>query len=218
MRQGLERVRRVLIVAPHPDDEAIAAWGLMDWLRRRGARIAVLVVSDGAASHPGSPSWPINRLVAERRRETLRAVRQLGMIPSDVAFLGLADGALDRDPMLVRRVLGRALRRRPSPDLIVSPEVEDAHADHRAVASAIDTLRRHGERRISYHVWPAFAARGPRRHGVILKGAALAAKRRIIRSYRTQAGRITDAPTGFIMTHEHVRAFARPRERFAVRA
>jgi LmbE family N-acetylglucosaminyl deacetylase len=107
MRNGLEHVRRVLVVAPHPDDEAIGAWGLMDWLRARGAHIAVLVVSDGAASHPGSPSWPTARLVAERRRETLRALRRLGVVPPDIAFLGLADGALDRDPLLVRRVLGR---------------------------------------------------------------------------------------------------------------
>jgi LmbE family N-acetylglucosaminyl deacetylase len=110
------------------------------------------------------------------------------------------------------------MRRRLAPDLIVGPEIADAHADHRAVAGAMAALPHRGERRITYRVWPAAAARGPCRHCVILKGAGLAVKRRIIRSYRTQAGRITDAHSGFIMTHHHLDAFARPRERFAVQA
>lgn len=214
----LGRIRRVLVVAPHPDDEAIACWGLMDRLRRNGARIAVLVVSDGAASHPGSTRWSVERLVAERRRETQRVMRELGVWPTDIRFLGLPDGALDQDPLLVRRALGRAMGRGPARDLVLGPEASDAHADHRAVAEAIAATRRRGERRITYHVWPAAAARGARPCRVILSGAALAAKRRIVRSYRTQSGRITDAPTGFVMNHHHLKAFVRPQERFAVQA
>jgi LmbE family N-acetylglucosaminyl deacetylase len=210
--------RSVLVVAPHPDDEAIAAWGLMRRFQSRGARIEVLVVSDGAASHPGSQRWPVERLVAERRRETLRAMRMLGLAPKAVGFLGLADGELMNHPARLRRTLGRALRARARPQLVIGPELSDAHADHRAVAQALAALPRRGERRATYHVWPADAARGPRPCRVILKGAELAIKRRIIRSYRTQSGRITDAPTGFTLTHRHLAAFARPIECFAVQA
>jgi LmbE family N-acetylglucosaminyl deacetylase len=210
--------RSVLVVAPHPDDEAIAAWGLMRRLRSSGARIEVVIVSDGAASHPGSRRWPVERLVVERRRETLRAMRALGLTPGAIGFLDLADGELASDPALVRQTLGRAMQGRSKPDLVIGPELSDTHADHRAVAAALAALPRRGERRVTYHVWPVNAARGPRPCRVILKGAELAIKRRIIRSYRTQAGRITDAPTGFTMTHRHLAAFARPHECFAVHA
>lgn len=206
----------MLVVAPHPDDEAIAAWGLMSALRRQGTKIEVIVVSDGGASHPDSQRWPRFRLVAERRRETLRAMRQLGLIAPAVTFLGLPDGKLDCEPGLLRAALGRAIRRRRTPNLVIGPEVTDAHADHRAVASAMATVRRAGERRLTYHVWPADAARGARPYRVPLKAAMLCVKRRIVRSYRTQTGAITDAPSGFTMTDRHLRAFAGPLESFAV--
>ena len=44
--------------------------------------------------------------------------------------------------------------------------------------------------------------------------AALHAKRRVVRGYRTQMGRITDAEAGFAMTPRHLNAFVRPAERF----
>ncbi len=215
MRPRLPPARRVLVVAPHPDDEAIAAWGLMRSLRTRGAHVEVLVVSDGGASHPGSLSWPRLRLAAARRRETLRAMRTLGLAPPAITFLELADGALGDDRTLERRI-GRAILHRRAPDLIVGPEITDAHSDHRAVARAIAGVQRRGERRVTYHVWPVQAARGARRYGMILKHASLAMKRRVVRSYRSQAGLITDSPTGFTMTHRHLKAFAGPAERFAV--
>jgi len=213
---ALPTARRALIVAPHPDDEAIAACGLISSLLRQGTTVEVLVVSDGGASHPGSRRWHRLRLVAERRRETLRAMRGLGLTPHAVTFLGLPDGSLASAPKLLERRLGRALRPRRAPDLIVGPETTDDHADHRAVACALASIRRQGERRLGYHVWPVDAARGARPYRVVLKAAALAIKRRIVRSYRTQAGAIMDSPTGFRMTHRHFKAFAAPIEQFAV--
>lgn len=218
MTVTLPKARRVLVVAPHPDDEAIAVWGLMCRLRRSGAAVEVLVVSDGGASHPESRTWPRPRLVAERRRETLRAMRTLGLPPPATTFLRLPDGGLHRDPRELHMRLNKAMQRRRAPDLLVGPEITDDHVDHRAVAGALAKVRRRGERRITYHVWPADAARGPRPIGLVLKGADLAMKRRIVRSYRTQMGRITDSPTGFTMTHRHLRAFAGSLERFAVAA
>lgn len=209
----LGRHRDVLVVAPHPDDEAIGAFGLMSILRRRGARIRVLVVTDGSASHPGSVRWPAARLIRERRRETRRAMAALGIPPSRIRFLGLADGALSDDPGLVRSRCGRALRRMPVPDLIVGPLPDDAHADHRTVAAALAGRRNAPGRRIGYRVWPL----GPDRAGRLalpLDAQTRAAKRRAVRSYRTQGGRITDSPTGMTMRSHHLRAFAGPSERF----
>lgn len=216
MTMRLPTARRVLVVAPHPDDEAIAAWGLMSSLLRQRAHVEVLVVSDGGASHPGSQRWPRPRLVAERRRETLRSMRTLGLAPPAITFLRLADGALGSEPRQLRIKLARAMRRRRAPELLVVPEITDAHADHSAVADAIADMRRSGEHRISYHVWPVEIAAGASSRRLILKGAALCIKRRIVRSYRTQGGSILDAPTGCKLTHRHLRAFAGPVERFAV--
>lgn len=214
MRPVPLRARRVLIVAPHPDDEAIGAFALIRRALRGGARVDVVVVSDGGASHPGSHRWPRKRLMPERRRETRRAMRHLGLAPDRLQFLGLPDGKLSTAPMLQDR-LGRAVRRRRTPDLVVGPVPDDAHADHRAVADALCRMPRRGERRLGYGVWPAGASR--RLRGLVIPvGPALPIKRRVVRSYRTQAGLITDAEAGFAMTHRHINAFCRPFERFAV--
>ncbi len=218
MRRLPFAARLVLVVAPHPDDEVIAAWALMRSLIKGGARVVVIVVSDGAASHPGSRSWPPPRLARERRRETLRAMARLRIPPSRIRFLALPDGQLEAQQNLVAITIGRAVRRCPPPDLIVGPVSDDAHGDHRAVAQALACLPRRGERRLGYRVWPEGSNRSTRGVKVMLSGADLSAKRRAVRSYRTQAGKITDAEAGFTMTARHLRAFVQPVERFILLA
>lgn len=208
--------RHLLVIAPHPDDEAIAAWALMRRLRRGGARVEVIVVSDGGASHPGSSRWPMKRLISERRRETLRAMRSLAIPASCIRFLDLPDGALARHAPDVRRRLCRAILGRKAPDMIVAPLGDDAHEDHRMVATALNSLPRRGERRLGYRVWPEGAGRSLTSLVIPLDGDAMRIKRRVVRSYRSQAGLITDAQAGFAMTHRHLRAFAAPSERFGV--
>lgn len=216
MRRTILRARRILVVAPHPDDEAIGAWGLMRKLRRTGATIKVLVVTDGGASHPGSIAWPVNRLVAARRRETLGAMRELRLQRSAIRFLGLPDGGLSEAPEHIALSIRKAVLRGPPCDLIVGPDRGDQHADHHAVAQAIALVPRRGERRVSYHVWPEGGGRGARTVRIGLDGTARAMKRRIVRSYRTQSGAISDASTGFTLSRRHLKVFAGPQERFQV--
>ena len=210
--------RRVLVVAPHPDDEAIGAWALMRQLGRRGARVEVMVVTDGAGSHPGSCSWPPARLAVERRRETLRAMATLAIPPSRIRFLALPDGGLETCSIRLMHAVGRALRQRAVPDLMIGPVADDAHADHRAVAAALARIPRRGERRLGYRVWPERAGRSGRGLRIALDSRSLCLKRRLVRSYRTQGGMIADAEAGFAMTARHIRCFVRPHEHFEVMA
>lgn len=210
----LPRCRHALVVAPHPDDEAIGAWALMATLRARGVKVRVLVAADGAASHPGSVRWPPARLAAERRRETRRAMATLGIPPDRVRFLALPDGALADHAARLRAGCAQAIRQMPGPVLVVGPVADDDHPDHRAVAAALGR-RRLARWRLGYRVWPLGAT--PRdRLALRLDERARAAKRRVVRSYRTQAGRITDSATGMTMRPHHLRAFAGPAERFRV--
>lgn len=202
-------MRRAVIVAPHPDDEVIGAAGLIAALRRQGSDVDVIVVSDGAASHPSSKRWPRERLVAARRQESLRALRRLAVLPDRVTFLGLPDGALSSHDALCRRALHRSLARRAA-DLLVAPAVSDAHPDHQAVAAALDQWRC-GARRLSYQVWPPRKQSGARVRTMVTCGVA---KRSLIRLHRTQLGAITDDPTGFAIARHELAAFAHPIERF----
>lgn len=204
--------RRLLVVAPHPDDETIGAYALILRLRRRGVAVRVVVVSDGAASHASSPRWPTRRLVAERRRESRRMLRRIGVAAGAVRFLGLPDGRLDTCIMAARSDLARAIGHVGAAVIAVPAEGDD-HPDHRAVAACVATLRRPGLRRLAYPVWPA-GQRPAGARSLSLTTQERLAKRHAVRGYRTQAGLITDDPNGFAMTRAQIAAFTRPQELF----
>ena len=211
MRLRIGQPRRALIVAPHPDDETIGAFGLISLLVRRGTAVLVLVATDGCASHPHSRRWPPRRLARERQRETRRAMRTISVSAARIRFLDLPDGRLPARRDAQARI-ARAIRQAAA-DLVVGPVANDDHADHRVVASAMQTARRAGARHLAYPVWPLARRTRYARH--LPLGAALtAAKRRAVRSYRTQTGRIPDDPTGFALSAAKIAGFSRPVELF----
>ena len=215
MRLRLGAPRAAMVIAPHPDDEAIGAGKLIRVLRQRGCRVSVVVVSDGAASHATSRRWPPARLVAERRRETRRALRRLGVHAGAVVFLGLPDGRLPSVEGRCRRAIRREIARQPRLDLLVGPAGDDHHPDHRVVAAAL-AGGVGGARRLAYRVWPA---RREGRGGTVRlpAGAAAVGKRSLIRCHRTQCGAVRDDPAGFSIARHELDAFAHPVEWFEER-
>ena len=79
----------LIVVAPHPDDDVLGCGALI-------ARVAphlpvrVIYVTDGAASHDGSPTYPPQRLRDVREREARRGLRRLG-VKTPPLFLGWPD-------------------------------------------------------------------------------------------------------------------------------
>ena len=204
--------RHVVVVAPHPDDEIIGAAALIVALRRQGWRVTVVIVSDGAASHPGSTRWPAARLTAARQRESRLALRRLGVAAGAVRFLGLPDSGVSGHIAVCRRALRRIVSTTGGADLLVGPAAGDAHPDHRAVAAALSRLPGR-MRRLAYQVWPPRArGRGPAVDVAMPGGSA--AKRSLIRLHRTQLGAIRDDPSGFAIARHELDAFSYPRERF----
>lgn len=93
---------RLLLIAPHPDDELIAAGLALQKARKAGASIAVALITLGDAFGFAGPS-PVGKKGAARRveglglmrrRESLRALGHLGIDPDHVVFLGYPDRGL----------------------------------------------------------------------------------------------------------------------------
>lgn len=213
MTIGIGKPRCLLVLAPHPDDEAIGAHVLIARLRRRGVEVRIVIVTDGHASHRGSLRWPRTRLVRERQRETRRAMSLVGVPAGKIRFLGLPDGALPVVAGQAYHRIAKEIRRAPTPLLVLAPSSYDHHADHRVTADAVAAVSQSGVRRLAYPVWPA---------GIRLRGhlsLPLSAQERLakcsaIKRYRTQAGRITDDPAGFAMTRAQIASFSGPYETF----
>ena len=123
--------RRVLIVAPHADDEVLGCGGMMAIHSARGDDIRIVVLTDGAGGDPSGDG--ASDLATVRRRESLAAGRTLGV--SDYRFLGLADGGLSQDGGLVETLRGELDEF--GPELIYGPSPQEMHPDHRATSRAL---------------------------------------------------------------------------------
>ena len=61
-----------LVLAPHPDDESLGCGGLIAACVAANRPPLVVVLTDGAGSHPGSVAYPPDRLRAARKRSLTR--------------------------------------------------------------------------------------------------------------------------------------------------
>jgi LmbE family N-acetylglucosaminyl deacetylase len=135
-----------MLIAPHPDDEALACSVILQQAVRAGAVIRIVYVTDG-----DNNPWPQRvlerrwRLSASdrkrwgklRRAEALAALRVLDIQSGDVRFLALPDqgltGLLLRDCYSALTPLTQVIDDW-SPTDILAPALSDIHPDHNAVA------------------------------------------------------------------------------------
>ena len=136
---------RLLLIAPHPDDEALACSVILQKAVRAGAAIRVVYLTDG-----DNNPWPQRALERRwslsasdrqrwgelRRAEASAALRALDISLSDIQFLGLPDQGLtdlllrDSDTVITR--IGQVIDDW-SPTDILAPSLFDIHPDHNAV-------------------------------------------------------------------------------------
>ena len=123
--------RSLLAVFAHPDDESLAAGGLLAWCAARGARVALLCLSRGEAG-----SGAASDLGEVRGRELRQAAAALGL--TDVALLHHADGMLPwlEPGVLERDIRGAIVASRPEVVVTFGEDGLYWHPDHVAVHGA----------------------------------------------------------------------------------
>ncbi len=133
MHDWMPRGERLVVIAPHPDDEVLACGGLVAIACERGGEVLVIAVTDGEASHPGSSLWNPKTLAAVRRSESVTGLVQLGVTSAAVKRLALPDGAVGQHIEYLAKQLQTLLR--PS-DWVLTTWRFDGHPDHEATALA----------------------------------------------------------------------------------
>jgi len=142
---------RLVVVAPHPDDEILACGGLLHLLAARGALPLIVAVTDGEGSHPDSSQWPPARLQRERAQETVAALAALGLGHAAIARLGLPDGGVTANQAALAEHLRQLLTEL---DVVVTTWRYDGHPDHEATARACaSACKASGARLLEAPVW-----------------------------------------------------------------
>jgi len=143
--------RRVVVVAPHPDDETLGVGGCLRLLARDGAAIEVVAVTDGEGSHPGSRSITAAELARVRTTEDETALRRLGLGSVDRQRLGFRDGRVSNSEDELVEQLSDLL---DDDCLCLATWRGDGHPDHEAVGrAACLAATRRGARFVEYPVW-----------------------------------------------------------------
>lgn len=128
---------RVLVLAPHPDDEVFGCAGAILRHVADGDPVRVAVVTDGAIQAP--PENGTATTEPTRHTESRNAARLLGY--GEPEFWNLPDRGLVYGEPLVRRIT--AAIDTFDAELIYAPSPTEIHPDHRALGlAAIEAVRR----------------------------------------------------------------------------
>lgn len=210
---------RLLVIAPHPDDEAIGAGALIQRVVARGGEVRAIFLTDGDRN-----PWPQRFLDRKwrvtpldraawgglRRREALASLASLGVPADQVTFLGFPDQELtalarsgDARPLNALRSALQTFR----PTLLTVASSQDLHSDHRAAAwFAHHAVRGTGDDAPEIVTYIVHGEASRQRLHVVLEltDEERRRKREAIACHRSQ----------LLLSRDRFLAYARPTERF----
>lgn len=115
-----------VVVVPHPDDETLAAGGLIAALREKGVDVTVVAVTDGEHAYTDNAG-----LATMRCGEQTRALARLGVAENKIVRLGLVDSDVSGQERELAAKLRPLIRAKTQ---VLAPWVGDFHPDHEACA------------------------------------------------------------------------------------
>jgi N-acetylglucosamine malate deacetylase 1 len=128
-------MKRILVLAAHPDDEVLGMGGTIALHAGRGYAVRIVCVTDGSSTqYPGDAATR-----ARKEDEARRAAGELGV--ADYVHLDLPDMRLDTLPHVeVNRVVEEQVRDF-SPQTVYTPH-PDVNLDHRALFDSVAVATR----------------------------------------------------------------------------
>jgi LmbE family N-acetylglucosaminyl deacetylase len=120
---------KVLVVAPHPDDEAIGCVGTILLHIRAGDQVCIAIATDGRRSKAIPDP---DEMADQRQREAQLASSRMGI--DRLTWLGFHEGGYSPQELAERL---RSLLEEVQPDVIYAPSRVDFHLEHVRVAHAL---------------------------------------------------------------------------------
>ncbi|GEM_PF-216882 len=188
---------KVLMIAPHPDDETLGCGGTLNLWRQCAGTVKVVIVTDGGAGDPEgylgtkqpltesgaqvdeeTVDTQIATVITHRKQESLAALHVLGI--EDVVFWEYPDGNYQHNVDVKERMLN--LLEEYQADWLLIPSVLDYHRDHVSISlSVLEAWQALGcrERLLIYESWAPIPA-----NWVVDVSEVFAVKQRAINCYQ----------------------------------
>ena len=130
-------MERILIIAPHPDDEVFGCAGLIQHCLQQNKIVNVVVLTDGDAAYP--ESLIAKDLLASKRRElTFDAAKILRLPTKNIHFLHWEDGKINVNTKKIDEL--QQIINDLKPDAIFTPHPFEAWNDHIATTEIVQKL------------------------------------------------------------------------------
>lgn len=131
--------KKILIISPHLDDEAICSGGLIMLAKKQGAGIFVLYMANGKVRQfiASDGQAPVNERAYEAHKASI-----MGNFKYKIAFEGDEIMKLDALPQQKLIEVIEDTTKEWQPDIVVIPNRNSFNQDHRAVGTAAMTALR----------------------------------------------------------------------------
>lgn len=152
---GIIAGSRILVVMPHPDDEAIFCGGLLHTLSTNRIATRVITMTAGEKSTLRYGLKPTDDLAEVRKKELARALAILGV--NDFHIYQYPDGKLEELGEKIQKTIRANIQNfQPTHILTLEPDGIYGHPDHIALSDFTKTVVRRPTRLLYITVSPSY--------------------------------------------------------------
>ncbi len=217
-----EMREKIVVFAPHPDDETLACGGTIAKKVREGEDVYIIFMTDGRESHLHrlgiSTSPTPEELARVRKEEAKRAANILGVKQENLIFCDIEDRTLETNLEIAKEKV-RQILLELRPNEVYFPDRNDLHTDHRAtftiVEDSISALQML-PKKYRYLIWSDEIenTESTENQMTVDIDGFLSLKKDAINEYQSQVTTLFEGQTRPVLPQAFVSNFQKPRERF----
>lgn len=137
-------MKKILVVAAHPDDEILGPGGTISRYCAEGIASECVILGEGITSRDGIGKSGAHKALNDLKSDSIKASKVIGY--ENIQFVGLPDNRMDSVNLIeVIKVVASHIDR-VKPDVIYTHHHGDLNIDHRIVFDAVITAARPIER------------------------------------------------------------------------
>ena len=132
-------MKRVLIIAAHPDDELLGSAGTLMYLISKGYKVKIIFLCDGESSRNINQKT-IKSLINQRKKQAIKVSKLCKF--NEPVFANFPDNKLDTIPLLeIIKFIEREIKKF-KPSILITHNENDLNIDHRLTFKAVITATR----------------------------------------------------------------------------